>query len=252
MYLLHRLLILSFLPLWLLAVYFLGKQPDFWWLILLVLILVNVGAVYFSGRRGQFSFWNFFILPCLLTLAGFGFLLFIGGGAITYIFAAIMALADFLLIRQYFIFNFVPNQYQPYSLENLSAYLTVFCAYFLFSVFFGSLILLQYGFIVLAAIFMPLIAALFYNYFWINKIEFAKSRLFLMIIVLIILELALAVSYLPTNYYVDAFILTVASYLMLSLSRQFLLGVLTNRQSQYYIIVAILALLIVMLTAKWF
>jgi hypothetical protein len=73
-----------------------------------------------------------------------------------------------------------------------------------------------------------------------------------MIIVLIILELALAVSYLPTNYYVDAFILTVASYLMLSLSRQFLLGVLTNRQSQYYIIVAILALLIVMLTAKWF
>jgi hypothetical protein len=64
-------------------------------------------------------------------------------------------------------------------------------------------------------------------------------------------ELFVAISYLPTGYYVNSFILTISYYLMLGFSKHFLANTLTKRRVAIYVSLAVVSVLAVLLTAQW-
>jgi len=147
-------------------------------------------------------------------------------------------------------FNF-PVKYQPYSLESLTFYTSLLTFFFLFSSGFAALVLIKLNLVVLLLITAPLAGLIIYQFFWIHKVDFSKSWLFVLIILLVILELIVAVSYLPTSYYVNAFILVACCYLMLGLSKIFVTSLLTKKKVASYLIVASILLIMIVGTAKW-
>jgi len=60
-----------------------------------------------------------------------------------------------------------------------------------------------------------------------------------------------SVGYLPTSYYVNAFILAVAAYIMLGLSREFIQKALDRKKVISYLSISGLLLLLILTTAQW-
>ena len=219
---------------------------------MILFLLYLVFAVWSIGR-GKFSkiFFQFLILPILFSIASFVFVLFLVNAYAFHFFVVISGLIIYFLLNQYFIYVNFPYKYQPYSLESLSFYIDLILFYFVLSASFAARLLLKINPFLLIAIIVPIFALALYNFFWIHKVNFKKSWLYILIIILTLVELWIAVVYLPTSYYVDAFVLIVASYVMLGISRGFIQKNLSRKRVISYLSVASLLILIILLTAKW-
>ena len=145
----------------------------------------------------------------------------------------------------------MPFKYQPYSLESLSLYVSILSALFFSIACFGSLILLQLPKLWVALILIIFFFLLNYQYFWINKYSWNKSWPFVLIILVAMVEIYSAISYLPTGYYVNALILAVAYYLFLGLSKQSLSGNISLKKIWEFLIVGGLCLALVLISARW-
>jgi hypothetical protein len=252
MFVIRRLIILSVPALWLLGLELVKKNNAFLFpaAIFFLVFLFFAVLIVCRGRIDK-AFWHFLILPILFSAASFFFFLFLTSEIIFHSLVVLTGLALYLILHQYFIYSSFPAKYQPYTLEGLTFYGSLFLLFFVYSSVFAGLILIQWNIFLLAGLMLPVLAAAAYLFFWIHKINLEKSWLFLLIILLIQLELFIAVSYLPTGYYVDAFILTIANYLMFSFSKASLQGSLNMRQIIVQTSIAGALLLSVLLTAPW-
>jgi len=203
------------------------------------------------GGRLSKVFAHFLILPIGFSLAVFFFVLFVINELAFYVAAVFGAMALYLVLRQYFVYFFLPLRYQAYSLESLNFYITLLSAFFLFSSGFAGVILLQLNLAIMALIILPIFALLLYQFFWIHKINIQKSWLYLLPICLIIIELFVVLAYLPTSYYVGAFVLAIMAYVMLGLSRLYVQGLLDKKKIWSFLTVGSVVVVAVLATAKW-
>lgn len=252
MYLLRRIVLLLVPALWLLGLELIKKNYDWLTAVAVVFFAYLVFAVWVICKsKFDKVFFHFLILPIFFSAAGMVFLLFSTQDFTYHAVAVLGAAALYLLLRQYLIYFNFPFKYQPYSLESLTFYISLLLVYFLFSSGFAGMTLLKLNFGFLLLVIVPILGLVCYQFFWIHKINFDKSWLLGLIILIIEVELLLAVSYLPTSYYVNAFILTVGSYLMLGLGKLFLLGALNKKNLTGYLFVGAISLIIILLTAQW-
>jgi hypothetical protein len=252
MFVVHRLLISTILLTWIVGLELIKKTPMLWWAVLIGLILQIGLLVWFVNKKKiDRNLFHFLILPVGFAVCSYAFCLFLVNVSVFHVMVVLSAIVLYLLIKQYYIYSFFPLKYQPYSLESLSWYFSLVTYFFLFASAFGSYIVLKFNFQILSVVVVILLALLIYYYFWINKISFNKSKLFISIIVLIALELFTVVSFLPTGYYVNSFIITIALYLTLSLSKLFLVGGITRKKVMHHVIVVCVMLLAVLFTARW-
>ena len=248
-----RSLIILFVPvLWLMTVGLINRNDFFLLPATSVFLLFLFFAIYVACKN-KFSkaFWHFLILPIVFSLASIASLLFITDQWAFRLIALISALILYFLVRQYYLYFNFPFKYQPYSLESLTFYSSLLALYFIFSSGFASVILLNLSAWLIMLVIWPIIGLTVFQFFWIHKINIHKSWLLLSVVLLIVAELFLAVTYLPTNYYVNAFILTASMYVMLGLGRLMSQGRLKKKKILSYIIVAASLALIVLATAKW-
>ena len=64
-------------------------------------------------------------------------------------------------------------------------------------------------------------------------------------------EIFFALNFLPVSFYVNAFALTIVFYLMIGLSRQFLLENLNRKSVISHLVIASLVLVVVFASAQW-
>ncbi|MFH0988334.1 MAG: hypothetical protein V1763_03100 [Parcubacteria group bacterium] len=256
-----RKLITVFVPvLWLVVLELIKSYPDFWCLILsLGIVVVAIGVWFLDFRRGRamnewlFSkdLWNLFALPFVLMIGSASVEMIVIGDFAFQSLAIFSALALYLLTWQYDLYFNAPFRYRPYSLENLSWYLSLFCAFCIASAGFGGLILLQLNIWLVALFMAPLFFILAYSFFWLHKIPWVESRAMVIVAVILSLELLATLSFLPTGYYVDGLVMAVALYLILGLLQSDSAGTLNSRRTAAYLIVAGVVLLAVLFTAQW-
>jgi len=197
------------------------------------------------------TFFHFLIIPIVFSIGCF-FTLALSVN--DYLFHALVVISGvflYALFRQYLLYLYFPQKYQPYSLESLYLYMLIFSVFFVFVGGFGAIILLQLNLWLILAIQLILIVPLLYVFFWINKVEIAKSWLFIFVISLLTLQLFVVVSYLPSSYYLNAFLLTMAIYIMIGLSKKFLKSELNKKAVISYLLVGGISLIAVLLTAQW-
>jgi hypothetical protein len=227
-------------------------QETSWWVFFLIsLILLLVTIWEFAKRKLNKRFFNFLIAPLIFFLSSFSFLLFVENALVYRIAAIGSAFLLFLFLDQvlnYFYFSF---KYQPYTLESFSFYTNIFAVFFLSTSLFSALIFLHYNRFLIAAIGLLFIGLMAYQIFWVNKISWAKSHLFVFIIPLCLTELFLAISYLPTSFFVNAFLISILFYLMIGLSRQFLLETINRKNVIYYLSISAAAIVAILATAQW-
>ena len=252
MFILRR-LILWLLPIWwIVGLELIKKNSAYFWptIILLGLYVFTACFVVCKGRLNKI-FFNFLILPLFFGAASFVFLIFLVSPTAFHALTVVSAAALYFLLKQYFTYFYFPSKYQPYSLESLSFYLNLLLFYFLFASAFAGLTLLKLDRFISLLVILPIIGLVLYQFFWIHKVDWSAGWLFIAVITLVLLELLLALSYLPTGYFVNAFILTLGAYLMLGISRAFVQNVLNKRTVINYVTVAACLAFIVMITAKW-
>jgi len=252
MHLLRRLIVWSIPIFWIAALELMRSYQDKWWLFIICLLVYFFLVLGFICKLNfNKNFWHFLILPMLTTIAAWLCLILFGNGLYFHVINVGIGLLLYFLINQYYLYFYLPFKYQPYSLESLSLYISILSALFFLVACFGSIILLQLsvGWITLAVfLFFSLLT---YQYFWINKYSWPKSWPYVVIIILILMEIFAAVSYLPTGYYVNAFTLAVFYYLMLSFSKLSLSDNLTKKKVVEFLVVGGLCLLVVLISARW-
>ncbi len=252
MYLLRK-IILWLVPLtWVIGFEIMKQEQQWWWLVVLVLVVQQIITMFFVCKQKiNRNFFHFLILPTMFSLSSWVFSIFIVEPMIFHIVVVLSALLLYALIHQYYLYFYIPFKYQPYSLESMSLYISLIAAFFLFAAGFGGLILLQLNVWLLALVLVVTMGLIAYQYFWINKFNVQKNWLFVVIIVLVLAELFVAVSYLPTGYYVNSFILTVSLYLMLGFSKHYLSETLNRKRVLTFFVVSGLCLLAVLISARW-
>lgn len=252
MHIIQRLIIFLAPVAWIVGLELMKKFSTLWWAAVLLIFLFIFFAVWHSSKQ-QFNkiFLNFLILPLALAFSGFSLALFIANALFFHIFAVLTAFLLYVLLWQYFLYFNLPYKYQPYSLEGLSWCIGLISGYFVFASCFGGLILLKFNIWIILPVLLIVSAFITYQFFWINKIDFDKNWLAVLIVILVLAELFYAISCLPTSYFVNAFVLTVSFYLMLGLGKLYFLNALTQKKVFTYFIVAGLALLAIFVTAQW-
>ncbi|MDD5043883.1 MAG: hypothetical protein PHD51_04730 [Patescibacteria group bacterium] len=205
-----------------------------------------------TGRRFKNTeLWNFFIAPFLVFSGWMFFIIFLEEAWLKHALLIVTLIFIFVFLHSLFLFLHRTLSYRAYSLENVSGYFDLFAAWLWYSSFFGLIIFLGLP----AGIFLlPVIiigAAICYQNFWINKIAIGGGWLYLIIINLILAEIFLAVSFLPTTFYVNGLILTVGYFILSGVSKDSIAKRLDSRRLTYYFFIGGAALIICLATAKW-
>jgi len=252
MFVLRRLILWLVPILWILGLELTKAKVNFFWPVIIILLIYILFAC-FVICKGRFdkTFLRFLILPIFFGAAGFVFLLFSVSVIFFHLMVLFVAVALYSLLKQYFTFFYFPFKYQPYSLESLTFYISLFLFYFMFSGAFASMTLLKFNAILALAVALPIVGLVLYQFFWVHKIIWRSSWPFVIVIALILFEAAIVLSYLPAGYYVSAFVVTLLAYVMLGTSRAFLQNMLNKKVVTSYLVVAGIMALIVLFSARW-
>ena len=217
----------------------------------ILIVLVIVSLWFFNKRKFNKEFLRFLISPVLYVISCIGFSLFIEKNIFFHVFAAVISVFLFIYFGRILDYKFYPKRYQPYSLENFSWYLDILIVFLFFSFIYASIVFIKIKILFLIIPVLVVILLLAYQLFWVNKIKFSDSSVFIFAISVILVELFSAIYYLPISFFINAFILTIAFYLMTGLARYFLLGSLDKKRILNFVIVSAVCLIAVLATAQW-
>lgn len=217
----------------------------------ILLVLVIISIFFFTKRKFNREFFQFLISPVLYVVSCIGFSMFIEKNIFFHVFAVLTSIFLFVYFGRILDYKFYPKRYQPYSLENFSWYLDILTIFLFFSFVFALIIFLKVNVVYLIIPVLLVCLLLTYQLFWVNKITFSDSNVFIFAISLVLVELFVAVYYLPTSYFINSFILTIAFYLMTGLARYFLMGSLDKKRKLNFIIVSAVCLIVILATAQW-
>lgn len=197
------------------------------------------------------AFWVFLGTPSLLLLSSLMFFLIIESQAGAWLMAVTVTVALGLYAENLFAFYHLPSSYQAYSLEFLSLMCYMVSAFF----FTGSAYMAQL-FLELP-LWIPAIATFLIVFlatvavFWVSKIGFETGILFAVTGAILMTELYVALSMLPTSFVTHAAAFTVFWYVYLGVSRAHVLEKLTPAVARRYVLVGCMLLALIFGTATW-
>jgi hypothetical protein len=227
-------------------------QTVFWILFPLIALvaIVPVGILV----RWDFhtsDFWRFVVPSAGLVGSTVFLMMFLDQSSLIQLFL----LATSLLIGWYcenvFHYYYQPGQYQPYALEHISLYLALLTIFYLFSALYAARIFLSipmvYLFLVGGVVLLIFSAQLCANL----KIPLPRAWKIVAAMTLVLLELFVGVSLLPTTFFVAGLLIAIPYYLMMNIIRHAVRQTLTAPVILRNVAVGVVVLTITLLTAPW-
>jgi hypothetical protein len=177
--------------------------------------------------------------------------LFLEFTAIKLLLGVVVTLGVWLYAENLFAFYHLPSSYQAYALEYLSFIL------FLTGMFFFTAGTYAVQLFLLLPVWIPALMVFWISLFaiegvfWVSKIVPEKGRVFAFVGAVLLTEVYLAVSMLPTFFLVNSAVFTIFFYLYLGITRIHLLDKLSSSLLKRYLFVSATLLLALFLTASW-
>jgi hypothetical protein len=197
------------------------------------------------------AFWVFLGTPSLLLLSSLMFFLIIETSFGLWALAISVTLALALYAENLFAFYHLPSTYQAYSLEFLSLMCYMVSAFFFTgSAYMAQLFLELPLWIPAVATFLIVLLATV-AVFWVSKIGFETGILFAITGAIIMTEVYISLSMLPTSFVTHAAAFTVFWYVYLGVSRAHVLEKLTPGVVQRYALIGCMLLGLIFGTATW-
>ncbi|MFC1612910.1 hypothetical protein ACFL23_01125 [Patescibacteria group bacterium] len=225
-----------------------------WAFIMLLFVIVSILHIFKKQNINLKDKLFFLITPIFLMCSSVLASIFLNTNLIKLLFSIGIAIMFFLYLENLFLYFRMPAKYQIYSLENISSYINLISIFFISSSFYGLKILLGVRFkwfIFLIAIEFFAVFILFCQNFWVNKISANESKKYLLIAILILLEIYLIILLLPSNYYVNGLIFSLAYYVIAGLIKYKLLDKLEKRIIMKYSSISFILFIFLLVTTKW-
>lgn len=228
-------------------------RPHWTYYIVGVIVLIVALSVWAITGASFFKklFWNFFSTPALFAVSSSVFLLLIDNFIVRQMFIVGVSVLVALVLYNIMFFLHREERYQPYALENIYSYMNMVSLFLFYASFYGFSLLLGRQFWIFVPLIFVLTAFLFMRTLWSYKIPWQKSKLYIITIGLIIAQLSFAVSFLPTSFLLNAFILFISYYLTMNFFKDILKDQLQKKSMRLYIIISLMALTVVLATARW-
>lgn len=205
----------------------------------------------FEFRRP--AFWVFLGVPLFLIASAFLFFLFLEADIAKWLVSLSVVLAVGLYAENLFTFYHLPSAYQAYSLEYLSLVISIMSAFFFTSAANGAHLFLRD----LVPLWIPavivFVAVLFSTLamFWVSKVGFETSRRYALFGALLMTELFVVLTFLPTSFVANAAAFATLLYLYLGLMRAHVLEKLGTTVVRRYAVTTLLLLFVIFGTAQW-
>ena len=229
-----------------------GWYPQQWqWIGPAIAALPIISIIAMRQPQWRSEYIGLSISNLMLLLSAYTFILIQESAFIMYTITTITVVCFFLFLKNLSIFLFEPAKYIAYSLEHISRYSNVVASFFVYTSIFMFYVLGigRIRFFLLAALLST--AILCWQTFWIQKVPFKRSRWFILVITLLIVEGVWALHYWSTSFFISGFVLTIGLYMLLHISRLYLTELLTRSNVTKFIAVSIITVGVLLVTAQW-
>ena len=227
-------------------------SPDSWFLLLVIIsFTIGLTTYYLNHAKLNKNFFGFSLSPLIFALSGYLFLFFLETAYLEQIIIGVIFLGLAIFWSNLVNYIWDKPRYQTFALENISSYLNLLSAFFIFVSAF-NLFVLGVGrirYLIILILFAAL--ALSWQTFWINKIENKSKKYFPFIFALVFIELFWVMHYLPISYLVTGIILTAVFYTGINITRFHLLNNLTTKVITRYVVIALVVIASALITASW-
>lgn len=227
-------------------------QVHIWILLALTVLVVVLGLGMLAGWGADLERWGIIaITPVLFVVAAVAFMLFVQETWLLVVISAVTALFIALFLEHVFRFIFAPGLYQPYALEHTSIVLHIASVYFFTTMFYGLNTFLHVPIWLLALIFFVLAMAYVYETLWVSKIPSATCAHMALLGGWLLVQLFVAISFLPTSFFVNAALISVVFYVFLGVVRARLLQRLSDEVTRRYAFSGAALFALILVTAQW-
>jgi hypothetical protein len=188
------------------------------------------GLVCFAGIIGLFArllvwdvrrtgFWVFLGIPLFILISSLGFFSLLEHDTAKWILGGVVTLSLALFAENLFAFYHLPRAYQAYSLEYLSLMLAVAGLFFTTSATYLAQLFLEAPVWGMASLIALITFAVFVAVFWVSKMSWEAGRMYAGVGALLLTEVYLACSWLPTGYTTNAAVFAVCAAWYLGVMR---------------------------------
>lgn len=228
-------------------------EPRFFWYLSAAAIILASGSISLFAKVGRSTSkqWNFHILPISFL-----------GSLVLY--SSLIPSKAFIhvlfIIAAAFLWNYLKISYnllalsrtkQRYMLENISSYGNLLTFFLISASLYALKPFLGVSIWILAACLLAAVLVVLYQNMWVYGFAPKKRLIFIPLITLLIMEMAVAVYFLPFNHNAIGLILTICYYIFIGLSRIFIRKTINRRNVKLYLVFGFLSIIIVLFTSKW-
>ncbi|MEI7452482.1 MAG: hypothetical protein WCK37_04775 [Candidatus Falkowbacteria bacterium] len=199
------------------------------WIVFSALPIIFINALVVScGLIPQITLWNKILLQIIFFAAVYFFL--------------------FYIRNLWLYFNF-PER--PNNLDNFSFGMAIVTAFFCSSAIFGLQLFLSLPYLILAVIIAAILTLLVFCNLWMSRLFGLELWPLLLILFFLFIQIVWALYFLPFDYTVLSFVMTLVFYLALSLARLDLRQMLNRHNLKPLLIYVGIVLLIILATVRW-
>src|SRR3989338_7576460 len=203
----------------------------------LAILLIFFAVWQFGGAsKIDSQWWNYLILPAIMTLAVMAYSVFISHKLIIQLLFISNLVFLYLYLRHLYYYLFNPLAYEAFSLENISSYVNWLIFFLLAATLYGLESFLNLSIFWLALIIISAAALLVYQIIWVNKIELMVGLPYILLSCLILVELFWSISFLPFNYNIAGLSLAICYYVIIGLVKNHLFNKLDAAKVKIYLI----------------
>lgn len=255
-------------------------KPRLLWLVgVTIIILVVITTFLLAQRRLDKNFWRFLLSPFLFVVSSLLFLSFLITSSAIARQVIILVIVINLWLVLAGIFKYFQNQamgasFINYSLENYFRYSNILTIFLFFVVMYSVNIFFNPSPWILLMVVFWAVLALSYQQYWLAEVfrqddcpgtvkvlqqelsqlivdRKLRFRIYLLVPALILLEIFWAVSFLPTSFYVNGFLVTVIYYGMMNIIWAKIQNNLNKKLIKESLFVVSISLMIILFTARW-
>lgn len=197
------------------------------------------------------SLFNFFLFPFVSFALVIAFSALLSNKILVHLVFLLESVLIYIYFKSIYYKLLNSEKYIKGHLENFSSYANFILFYFLSSVIYGYQVYLGINFSLLLFFFLFMSALIIYQVFWANNLYSKENIFFIFLIIFCLLEMSWVISFMSLSSYILGFLLSVCYYIIIGLSRFFLLDKINKKIIKSYLILGFSSIIIVLLTARW-
>lgn len=234
-----------------LFIFWANNKETTYYIASLLFVIQTLTIIVLTRRYKKGIFFSFYFTTFFLLFSSFIFFLIIDNIIVLYLFAMAIAVVYNLILSNILAYIFEAADYQPNALENIYSYVNLISLFLLYSGFYGFYLLLGWPIWIFVIACLLLTALLFMRTLWSYKIVWSKSKLYILIVSLVMTESFYLISLLPTTYVFNGLIMIVIYYLLTNFIKDHLKDRLNKKDIRFYLVVSGTVLIITLLTTRW-